>query len=84
MLQEALPELLTNYRQYAMRACVKGILRWGEVNPTPEDWSNSLPLSMMRLTLVGDDYDRYGATVMCNTRRKSLPCRRMFTTLASS
>lgn len=45
VLQEALPVLLANQRLEAVKACEDGLLKWEEVNPTPEEWRESADLS---------------------------------------
>lgn len=48
-LQQVLPVLLANHRKVALKACQDGLLKWEEVDPTSEDWRDSVELSMEAL-----------------------------------
>ena len=47
--RHVLPELLANHRDAAVQACVRGLLKWEEVLPTPAEWRQSRVLSLVAL-----------------------------------
>lgn len=56
-LQNLLPNLLENHRQASVRLCEERFLTFEEVNPTPQEWRESVKLSMraLRRGLVAED-----------------------------
>ena len=49
VLQKALPILIADYREAALCACEKKLLKWEEVNPAPEEWREFAGLSVRAL-----------------------------------